>query len=199
LGPSGPRASGKKYALLSDKSYAELLDFKKYAYFSDDTLDHVFGYGLGVMDFTSMDWGFERHGTYYGHSGLTYQFGSQSGVNYKHNFSASWVSAAEIWIGLRPDSGQDVFLALVYAIDKYRSGHDGVGDAAFDAKAVRRYILMQYLMPEEESLRTEEESLGTEEESLGTELEEESEGTAGTAESRDGGPEGRRESERGRR
>ena len=108
-----------------------------------------------------MDWGLERHGTYYGHSGLTYGFGSQSGVNYMHNFPASWVSAAEIWIGLRPDSGQDVYLALVYAIDKYRTGHDGVGDAAFDAKAVRRYILMQYLMPEEESLGTEEESLGT--------------------------------------
>jgi hypothetical protein len=49
-----------------------------------------------------------------------------------------------------------VYLALVYAIDKYRSGHDTVGDAAFDEKAVRRYILMQYLMPEEESLGTEE-------------------------------------------
>ena len=47
-------------------------------------------YGLGMMNFTSMRWGFEREGLYYGHNGLTYGFGSQSGYNYDLGFSATW-------------------------------------------------------------------------------------------------------------
>lgn len=56
-------------------------------------LPDQFGYGLGLMNFTSMDWGFEHEGEYYGHNGLTYGFGSQSGYNYPLAFSASWGSS----------------------------------------------------------------------------------------------------------
>ena len=106
----------QRYNLLSDASFAALLDFKIQAYFSDGP---PFGYGLGVMNFTSMSWGFEKHGLFYGHNGLTYGFGSQSGVNYKYNFSVSWVNSAEVWMG--PDaSGEAVYDALVRAVAQYR-------------------------------------------------------------------------------
>jgi hypothetical protein len=39
-------------------------------------------YGLGMMNFTSMDWGLQGEGTYYGHNGLTYGFGSQQVNNF---------------------------------------------------------------------------------------------------------------------
>ncbi len=71
------------------------------------------------MNFTSMNWGFAEHGLFYGHNGLTYGFGSQSGVNYKYNFSVSWVNSAEVWMG--PDeSGEAVYDALVRAVAQYR-------------------------------------------------------------------------------
>jgi CubicO group peptidase (beta-lactamase class C family) len=124
-----------KYALLNDKSYAEFLAWKKYAYFSDYGMP-AFGYGLGVMDFTSMDWGFQSHGTYYGHSGVTYGFGSQSGVNLKYNFSASWISAAEVWMGPDPNSGQSVYIALVNAIDKFHRYQKEQHDRAFHASDI---------------------------------------------------------------
>ena len=109
--------------LLNETTYAELLDFKAHRYFRDYSLDESFRYGLGVMDFGSMPYlGYARHGTYYGHQGVTYGFGSQSGVNYKYNFSASWISAAEVWMGPHRESGQSVYVALVEAIDQYRRG-----------------------------------------------------------------------------
>lgn len=63
---------------------------------------NYFGYGLGMMNFTSMDWGFADEGLYYGHNGLTYGFGSQQGYNYPLEFAATWVNNWEKWIG--PDN-----------------------------------------------------------------------------------------------
>eukprot|EP00039_Didymoeca_costata_P002660 m.61787 g.61787 ORF g.61787 m.61787 type:complete len:442 (+) comp11447_c0_seq1:116-1441(+) len=90
---------GKK-AILREESLQEMLTFKQGDYFG--YRPPSWGYGLGMMNFTNMTWGFSDEGLYYGHNGLTYGFGSQQGYNYPLKFSASWVNNFEKWIG--PDA-----------------------------------------------------------------------------------------------
>eukprot|EP00040_Diaphanoeca_grandis_P024939 m.137793 g.137793 ORF g.137793 m.137793 type:complete len:447 (-) comp29948_c2_seq1:12-1352(-) len=105
----GPPSVGDT-ALLSAKTQREMLTFRVQQYFPSRStaLNASFGYGLGMMNFTSMTWGFANHGLYYGHNGLTYGFGSQSGYNYRYNFSASWVNNCEKWIGPTGQKGQSI-------------------------------------------------------------------------------------------
>ena len=61
-----------KYGILKDETLATMLDFKTGAYFGrnrSDAAPGAFGYGVGMMNFTSMNWGFANHGLYYGHNG----------------------------------------------------------------------------------------------------------------------------------
>ena len=95
---------GPGQTLLMPSTLQQMLQFYSCQYFGGNGTCNKnargsFGYGLGLMNFTSMDWGFEEQGLYYGHNGLTYGFGSQSGFNYPLQFSASWVNNVEVWIG----------------------------------------------------------------------------------------------------
>jgi hypothetical protein len=47
------------------------------------------GYGLGLMNLTSMHWGYLNHGEFIGHNGLTYGFGAQSGYSYDLGFAST--------------------------------------------------------------------------------------------------------------
>jgi len=119
-----------KERLLSEASLNEMLTFRTENYFGRNrsaTGPGSFGYGLGMMNFTSMDWGFNDSGLFYGHNGLTYGFGSQSGYNYDHEFSVTWVNNAELWIG--PDFAKSaggvvpanrLYAQLVEAVEKHR-------------------------------------------------------------------------------
>ena len=59
----GPPSTGDD-PLLSAAMLEQMLSFKEAQYF--DALSGVWGYGLGMMNFTSMNWGFADHGQFYG-------------------------------------------------------------------------------------------------------------------------------------
>merc|ERR1712178_538942 len=65
----GPPSKDASTALLTPESMQEMLSFRTDLYLGKA---HEFGYGLGLMNFTSMNWGFQYDGLLYGHNGLTY-------------------------------------------------------------------------------------------------------------------------------
>ena len=112
----GPRAD-----LLSPKMLAEMRSFLVHPY-----LDQYgpnagqFGYGLGLMNFTSMvPWGFTAGGPFEGHNGLTYGFGAQSGFNFKYKFAVAWVNNNEVFIGPN-HQGDELYSALLGAVAQQR-------------------------------------------------------------------------------
>lgn len=114
----GPPSQGAN-AMLKESTLKEMLTFKSDTYFDSSTF---FGYGLGMMNFTSMDWGFADGGAFHGHNGLTYGFGAQSGYNYDLEFAVTWVNNYEHWIG--PDAGGEqnaLYAALVDVVKRYRA------------------------------------------------------------------------------
>ena len=119
LGP--PREEG---ALLSAASLKQMEAWRPTLFAHSTALETPFSYGLGLMDFNTMDWGFQYNGSLLGHNGLTYGFGAQSGYNADYGFSLSFVNNAEHWIG--PDTGRGVpnvlYEAVVAVVRRFRAG-----------------------------------------------------------------------------
>jgi len=114
----GPPSRNPKTALLQPAMLDEMLSFKSGAYLGRAS---EFGYGLGMMNFTSMNWGFEYEGRLYGHNGLTYGFGAQSAYHLDLDFAVTWVNNVEHWIGPDDRTGPDpVYTAVVNVVRKYR-------------------------------------------------------------------------------
>jgi hypothetical protein len=80
LGPSR-----RSYNLLDEATLEKMMTFVQGSIFGDYHGASC-GYGLGLMNFSNMTWGFQdpNQGLFYGHNGLTYGFGSQSGYNAKY-------------------------------------------------------------------------------------------------------------------
>jgi hypothetical protein len=117
----GPPSRDSSTALLRPESIKDILTFKLGTYLGKTG---EFGYGLGMMNFTSMNWGFQYDGLLYGHNGLTYGFGSQSAYHVDLEFAVTWNNNAEHWIGpdLRgSDQPDPVYKALVDVVRQYRS------------------------------------------------------------------------------
>jgi len=77
--------------------------------------------GLGLMDFNTMDWGFQYNGSLIGHNGLTYGFGAQSGFHADLNFSVSWVNNVGWWIGPENGAGPNpLYDAVVGVVKRHR-------------------------------------------------------------------------------
>merc|ERR1712190_311510 len=113
----GPPSRDPTARLLHPNSVNDMLGFKVGAYLGK----HEFGYGLGMMNFTSMNWGFQNEGLFYGHNGLTYGFGAQSGYHLDLEFGVTWNNNVEHWIG--PDdqsegSSNPIYAALVGIVKK---------------------------------------------------------------------------------
>ena len=108
--------------LMSNAALSEMLDFQHGPYFDGQG---EFSYGLGLMNFSTMlDWGFNRSGLFYGHNGLTYGFGAQSGYNYEHQFAVSWVNNNELWIGPNHKGQPDeLYSTLVRVVQQHRRQH----------------------------------------------------------------------------
>ena len=70
-----------------------------------------------------MDWGLETEGLHYGHNGLTYGFGSQSGYNFPLQFSMSMVNNREMWIGptRKVPNPVIVYTTICDVVRKYRN------------------------------------------------------------------------------
>lgn len=115
----GPPSRDPRTALLRPESIRELLSFELGTYLGNT---NEFGYGLGMMNFTSMDWGFQYEGEFYGHNGLTYGFGAQSGYHVDLEFAVTWNNNAEHWIGpdFRPSGPDPVYTALVKVVREHR-------------------------------------------------------------------------------
>ena len=135
----GPPSANASSALLAPPALAAMRTFVPGPYFG---ARHPFGYGLGLMNFTSMNWGYQNHGEFIGHNGLTYGFGAQSGYNYDLRFASALVNNAEHWIG--PDShgsgDNALYAALVQAVKRFRPpsrrpSASVVADADADADA----------------------------------------------------------------
>lgn len=121
----GPPSTDATSALLHTDSVKEMLAFQPGPYLGDT----VFGYGLGMMNFTSMNWGFQDAGLFYGHNGLTYGFGAQSGYHADLEFSVTWNNNVEYWIG-HTDAGKGtdkVYAGLVEVVKKYRAASRQAG------------------------------------------------------------------------
>lgn len=121
----GPPSADSTAALLQSDSINEILSFKLGPYLGNTD---PFGYGLGMMNFTSMNWGFQYAGQFYGHNGLTYGFGAQSGYHLDLEFAVTWNNNAEHWIG--PDSGTGpdlVYTGLVEVVQRYRTASKEAG------------------------------------------------------------------------
>lgn len=101
--------------LLSEAALTQMLAFRHGPFFDGQA---AFSYGLGMMNFSTMDWGFGGGGLFYGHNGLTYGFGAQSGYNYDHEFAVSWANNNEIWIGPNHKGQQDVLYSTLVRVVK---------------------------------------------------------------------------------
>jgi hypothetical protein len=115
----GPPSLDPSTRLLRPDTLEEMLSFRNGTYLGEA---NPFGYGLGMMNFTSMNWGFEYEGLLYGHNGLTYGFGAQSGYHLDLEFAVTWNNNAEHWIG--PDykvGPYPMYTALVEVVRKYRA------------------------------------------------------------------------------
>jgi len=118
----GPPSKDPSTALLRPESVQDMLSFRLGTYLGRAG---EFGYGLGLMNFTSMNWGFQYEGQFYGHNGLTYGFGSQSGYHLDLEFAVSWNNNVEHWIG--PDDttsttgANPVYKAIAAVVKQYRA------------------------------------------------------------------------------
>lgn len=115
--------------LLSNRSLEAMQEWKPTAFAKSQTHAGSFQYGLGLMDFNSMDWGFAGQGRNLGHNGLTYGFGAQSSYNDDLGFAMSLVNNVEFWIG--PDlakSGQQdaLYKAVAETVRRFRTQEESV-------------------------------------------------------------------------
>ena len=117
---------GPPRALLSPASLRQMMTWQP-TQFRPSPSKGNFSYGLGLMDFNSMDWGFQYNGSLLGHNGLTYGFGAQSGYNRDYRFSLSFVNNVEHWIG--PDAGpgvpNELYEAVVAVVRRFRDARAG--------------------------------------------------------------------------
>ena len=76
---------------------------------------------MGLMNFNTMNWGYQDEGRFVGHNGLTYGFGSQSGYNYKLEFALSFVNNDEEFTGhAHHDSENRIYKTVASIVRKHR-------------------------------------------------------------------------------